>query len=105
MISSENAFLLLRGWFERMDRVRASLSVDEDTRCVVTGFINSIDGSILTVNDEEASGLVVDLEGATFAYSNDRDFEKATAKHTEALSDGLRVRLKSGLNFFLAILK
>jgi hypothetical protein len=105
MISSENAFLLLRGWFERMDKVRASLFLDEGTRCVLTGFIVSLEGSVLTINDGEESGMVVDLSGAKFSYSNDRDFEKAPNRPTDALSDGLSARLKSGLNFFLAVLK
>jgi hypothetical protein len=105
MVSPENAFLLIRGWFDRTDKVRACISLDEETRCVVTGFIVSMDGTRLTVNDGEASGMVVDLANATFAYSNDRDFEKASNKPTEAISDVLRVRLSSGLNFFLAVLK
>lgn len=105
MISSENALLLIRGWLDGKAKVRASLTLDDNTRAVVTGFIASMEDSTLVINDGKESGMTVDLAGAKFAYSNDRDIEAASLESGDPVSDMLRVRLCCGLHFFLLVLR
>jgi hypothetical protein len=76
IVSLEDAALLFNKWKSEGTSVSAFVAVLSVQAVLMRGRISKLEGNVLLLGFADNSGLILPLEGASFAYSEERETPK-----------------------------